>query len=436
MEWEGRARDRERNPSGPLDWKPAQPSLWVVFRSGASDFKSGIQATGEKGHPGLRGPGVGSLSSLFVSGAAWLQPSRRHNKGGRCRTAQAREPPGPLGMVVRPPDGRSPARGPAAAVAALVRTRAHFRPAPACLGRTRGFPVVRPRRRGRYPSLPIPPRPDWLIQLCAASRLAPEVASLFRSRTYIFLRCRAGWGEWGLGRLERGCPRGWRRGCCRGLISGILGAGPTPPRGTPHAPVGVRVPPDAALPASAKLLKFAPRPPPSARETPPGPSDRQSPTPGAAGLTGRGVRRGRGPRGGGGGAGRMRGAGGRMFQVFETGIWVFHVGRAARRAARAPSRASLGLGPGPGAGVRRPHARARARPAPEAAERRPGLARSRSLGPGGAARRCSGAGPAGVGGCAGGAGALHFLCSAGLRGVGRRKRKAARGVAGDRGEPC
>lgn len=178
---EGRARDRERNPPGPLTGSRPSPAM-----GGISKWGRGLQER----HPGDRREGPPRLSGGrrgFPSRAS-LSPSRlapassrRHNKGGRCRTAQAREPPGPLGMVVRPPDGRSPAR----AGGRRGRPSAHARPLPP--GRAppasggRGFPVVRPRRRGRYPSLPIPPRPDWTIQLCAASRLAPEVASLFRA---------------------------------------------------------------------------------------------------------------------------------------------------------------------------------------------------------------------------------------------------------------
>lgn len=69
--------------------------------------------------------------------------------------------------------------------------------------------------------------------------------------------------------------------------------------------------------------------------------------------------------------GRMRGAGGpNVSQVFETGIWVFHVGQVRRGGRRAPLPRSLGPGPAPAPGCA-PCTR-RARPAPEAAERRPG----------------------------------------------------------------
>lgn len=58
-------------------------------------------------------------------------------------------------------------------------------------------------------------------------------------------------------------------------------------------------------------------------------------------------------------------------QVFETGIWVFHVGQVRRGGQRAPLPALAWPGPGPCAGVRA-RTPARARPAPEAAERWPG----------------------------------------------------------------
>ncbi|XP_059748008.1 inhibitor of growth protein 1 isoform X1 [Bos taurus] len=97
-------RLREKPPRD-LRLKAGPTPLWVVFRSGGADIKSGIQATGEKGRPASPGARRGFTSRASLSPSR-LAPasSRRHNKGGRCWTAQAREPRGPLGVVVRPPD--------------------------------------------------------------------------------------------------------------------------------------------------------------------------------------------------------------------------------------------------------------------------------------------------------------------------------------------
>lgn len=410
----------------------------MVFRSGGADIKSGIQATGEKGRPASPGARRGFTSRASLSPSR-LAPasSRRHNKGGRCWTAQAREPRGPLGVVVRPPDGRSPARAggrrgrPSAHARSLPPDRAP--PAP----RGRGFPVVRPRRRGRYPSSPTPPRPDWTIQLCAASRLAPEVASLFRAVLIYFPAAERARGVRGAGSgREIACGAGGGAASA-GSAPAVWGGASCRPAAPPpqwecgaarrrcackcETPSKVCAPPAALCP----------------RDPRPGRSDRQSPTPRAAGLA-RGVRAaGAGPPGEGAVApGRMRGAGGpNVSQVFETGIWVFHVGQVRRGGRRAPLPALARPRPRPRRRGARPHARpcpprARGRRAPA----RP--ARSRSPGPGGAARRCSGAGPAGVGGGARRrAGAVHFAAP-GSEGAGAGGSGKPRGVAGDRGEPC
>lgn len=191
-------------------------------------------------------------------------------------------------------------------------------------------------------------------------------------------------------------------------------------------------PAQRTLPASAKLpLKFSARPL-SLAPAAPAPAkvtDKATPPCGGAGE-GRECGGG-GAHGGGGGGARThaRCRGPNVSQVFETGIWVFHVGQVRRGGRRAPLPALARPRPRPLRRGARPHARprpprARGRRAPA----RP--ARRRSPGPGGAARRCSGAGPAGGEAPAGGS--LAF-CSAGLRGGGgRRKRKAAPSRRGPR----
>lgn len=125
-------------------------------------------------------------------------------------------------------------RGPAAAVAALVRTRPlpPGRALPASGGR--GFPVVRPWRRGRgtraYPSLLVLIGPS-----SCASRLAPEVASLFRA-VLIYFSAAERAGEWGL-EAERGCPRAGGGAAAAGSSPAFWG-GPTAALRHPHAPVG------------------------------------------------------------------------------------------------------------------------------------------------------------------------------------------------------
>lgn len=131
------------------------------------------------------------------------------------------------------------------------------------------------------------------------------------------------------------------------------------------------------------------------------------------------MRRGRGPQGGGGGAGRMRCAGGRMFPKCLKLVFRFStLDKCGAAGGARPFPRSLCPAPAPAPGcapARPPRARGRralARPV-----------RAGSPGPGGAARRCSGAGPAGGGAPAGGS---FAFCSAGLRGGGGwRKRKAA-----------
>lgn len=192
-----------------------------------------------------------------------------------------------------------------------------------------------------------------------------------------------------------------------------------------------------ALPPSAKLLvKFVPRaPPPPPRPRPSAPAkvtDKATPPRGPAGEgreCGGGGARGEGVRAG-GGAGRMRGAGPRMFPKCLKLVFGFStLDKCGAAGGARPFPRSLGPGPGPCAGVRA-RTPARARPAPAAAERRPGPPGAGSPGPGGAARRCSGAGPAGGGAPAGGS---FAFCSAGLRGGGGwRKRKAAPSRRGPR----
>lgn len=95
-------------------------------------FVSRFQSTGGKGSgsPALSGdPARKQLSSWApLSLSRWALGSSQQHKGRAVRNAQAREPPWMLGVVVRPPNGRS-SRGPAAAPAVLVRMRHHFRPA-------------------------------------------------------------------------------------------------------------------------------------------------------------------------------------------------------------------------------------------------------------------------------------------------------------------
>lgn len=229
---EGRARDRERNP-GTLTGSRPSPAMGGISKWGRGLQKSGIQATGEKGHPASPGARRGFPLEPLCLQAAWLQPPagdtiraggvgprKRASRRGRWEWWSDRQ------MVGLP-------RGPAAAVA---RPSAHARPLPP--GRAppasggRGFPVVRPRRRGgtrAYPSL---------LVLIGPSSCARQVDWLrgcqsVPSRTYIFLPLQSGLGEVRGARGWRGCPRGWRRGCCCGLISGILGRGLLPPCGTP-----------------------------------------------------------------------------------------------------------------------------------------------------------------------------------------------------------
>lgn len=187
------------------------------------------------------------------------------------------------------------------------------------------------------------------------------------------------------------------------------------------------------LPPSTKLtVKFVPRLSPSvpATPTPAKVTDKATPPRGQAGEgreCGGGGARGEGAVGG-GGAHALYG-GPNVSQVFETGIWVFHVGQVRRGGQRAPLPALARPSPGSSAGVRA-RTPARARPAPEAAERWPGTP---APGPRAQAARLADVAVRGRQEGGAPAGGRFAFCRAGLRGGGGwRKRKAAPSRRGPR----
>lgn len=193
---------------------------------------------------------------------------------------------------------------------------------------------------------------------------------------------------------------------------------------------------EQALPPSTKLIvKFAPPLPPPAPATP-APAkvtDKATPPRGRAGEgreCGGGGARGEGAVGGDGAHALCGGP--NVSQVFETGIWVFHVGQVRRGGQRAPLPALAWPGPGPCAGVR---ARTPA-PRPPRARGRGALARPAAPGPRAQAARL--ADVAARGRQEGGrrrAGGLHFA-GLGSEGAGAGGSGKPRRVAGDLGEPC
>lgn len=135
----GGAETAQRDPKTPATL------LLVVFGSEKADFESRFQGTGGKGagSPAL----CGDLARKQLPSWAPLSPSRsplgfgHQHKGRAVMTAQAREPPRLLGVVVRLRNGRSPAR----ARGGPGRTSTHVPSLPPCLARPL-FPTLRRTR--------------------------------------------------------------------------------------------------------------------------------------------------------------------------------------------------------------------------------------------------------------------------------------------------
>ena len=197
---EGPRQHRERPPPPRT---PASGSLPRPALGGPSKWGRGLKER----IPGHRREGVGVARPLLgpgVGNGSPLEPlclqAAQHwalagNTKGAVRTAQVREPPRLLGVVVRLPNGRSPAR----AGCCLGHTSAHAPSLPACSASPvppppggRGFLVVRAQEEV---SVLTPPslRSDWTTEVRAATRLAVEDASLFRA--VLICRCKAGFGE-------------------------------------------------------------------------------------------------------------------------------------------------------------------------------------------------------------------------------------------------
>lgn len=134
-------------------------------------------------------PSTGTRPGEPLPSRVPLSPSRsalgsgRQHKGRAVRTAQAREPPRLPGVVVRLPNGRSPAR----ANGPLGHTSTHAQPLPSCWASLvppppegRGFLVVRAEGEVSVIAPPIL-SPDWAAGVRAEPGLALEVASLFRA---------------------------------------------------------------------------------------------------------------------------------------------------------------------------------------------------------------------------------------------------------------
>lgn len=196
---EGRGRDStRRDPATPATARLPRPRLGGLSKSG-SGLESGWQGTCGKGS--RRPPSAGAMPGEQLPSRAPLSPSRsalgsgpRH-KGREVTTAQAREAPRLLGVVVRPPNGRSPAR----AGGRPGRISAHAPPFPPCSARPplrppggRGFLVVRSQEES--PALAPPPlHPDWATEGRAESGLALGVARLFWA--VLMSCCTVGLGE-------------------------------------------------------------------------------------------------------------------------------------------------------------------------------------------------------------------------------------------------
>lgn len=134
-----------------------------------------------------------------------------------------------------------------------------------------------------------------------------------------------------------------------------------------------------------------------------------------------------------GGGAHARCGGPNVSQVFETGIWVLHVGQVRRGGRRAPLPALARPRPRPLRRGARPHAP----PAPAPRPRPPSAGRARQA-PGPRAQAARLADVAARGRPEGGrrrAGALHFA-ALGSEGAGAGGSGKPRRVAGDLGEPC